>query len=153
APQNSPAASANAPRGKHNAPGLKFPGVIGILEQTLAETPESYRDWLMRYTSPIQCPACSGKRLKPASLAVKVAGLSISDFTALPVSEARPFVDSIRAGLSSRELAVAGRPLSDVAERLDFLLAVGLSYLSLDRSAATLSGGEAQRIRLATQIG
>jgi excinuclease ABC subunit A len=69
------------------------------------------------------------------------------------VSEARPVVDRIRAGLTPRQLAVAGRPLADIAERLDFLLAVGLGYLSLDRSAATLSGGEAQRIRLATQIG
>jgi excinuclease ABC subunit A len=91
--------------------------------------------------------------LRPASLAVKIAGLSIADFTALAISDARPVVDQIRAGLTERQLAVAGRPLADIAERLDFLLAVGLGYLSLDRSAATLSGGEAQRIRLATQIG
>jgi excinuclease ABC subunit A len=107
----------------------------------------------MQYTSSVPCAACAGRRLRPASLAVKLAGLSIADFTALALSRARPVVDEIRAGLTARQLAVAGRPLADIAERLDFLLAVGLGYLSLDRSAATLSGGEAQRIRLATQIG
>jgi excinuclease ABC subunit A len=136
------------------APGFKFQGVIPMLDEGLSETgSERYREWLMQYTSSVPCAACGGRRLRPASLAVKIAGLSIADFTALAVSEARPVVDRIRAGLSARETAVAGRPLSDVAERLDFLLAVGLGYLSLDRSAATLSGGEAQRIRLATQIG
>src|SRR5437879_237402 len=79
--------------------------------------------------------------------------LALSDFTALALSDARPAVDRVRQGLTLRQRRVAGRPLAEIAERLDFLLAVGLGYLSLDRSAATLSGGEAQRIRLATQIG
>ena len=86
-------------------------------------------------------------------MAVKLAGWSIADFTALSLSEARPAVDKILALLTPRQMEVAGRPLKEVAERIDFLLAVGLGYLSLERSAATLSGGEAQRIRLATQIG
>ena len=99
------------------------------------------------------CNACQGKRLRPESLAVKLAGWSISDFTSLSLAAARPEVDEIIAQLSPRQKEVAERPLEEVAERIEFLLAVGLGYLSLSRSAATLSGGEAQRIRLATQIG
>jgi excinuclease ABC subunit A len=91
--------------------------------------------------------------LRPESLAVKLAGWSIADFTALSLGAARPAVDKILAELTARQLEVAARPLGEISERLDFLLAVGLGYLSLDRSATTLSGGEAQRIRLATQIG
>src|SRR5258708_839075 len=94
-----------------------------------------------------------GKRLRPESRAVKLGGLSIADFTALSLSAGRPAVDKILAQLTERQKEIAARPLEEVAERIDFLLAVGLGYLSLDRSAATLSGGEAQRIRLATQIG
>ena len=99
------------------------------------------------------CAACQGRRLRPESLAVKLGGYSIADFTALSLSAARPTVDLILKQLTPRQGEIATRPLEEVAERLDFLLAVGLGYLSLDRSAATLSGGEAQRIRLATQIG
>ena len=90
---------------------------------------------------------------QPESLAVKLAGWSIADFTALSLSAARPAVDTILAALTPRQKEVAARPLGEISERIDFLLAVGLGYLSLERSAATLSGGEAQRIRLATQIG
>jgi excinuclease ABC subunit A len=96
---------------------------------------------------------CHGKRLRPESLAVKLAGWSIADFTTLSLSLARPAVDEILAKLGERQKEIAARPLEEIAERIDFLLAVGLGYLSLERSAATLSGGEAQRIRLATQIG
>jgi excinuclease ABC subunit A len=135
-------------------PGLRFPGLFGFLESNLAETnSDGYREWLTQYMSAAVCSACGGKRLRPESLAVKVGDLSISDFTALALTEARPAVDRIRDGLTLRQRKVAGRPLAEISERLDFLLAVGLGYLSLDRSAATLSGGEAQRIRLATQIG
>src|SRR5260370_24294930 len=102
--------------------------------------------------SAVTCTVCGGRRLRPESLAVKVGDLSISDFTALALSDARPAADRVRNGLTPRQRKVAGRPLPEIAERLDFLLAVGLGYLSLDRSAATLSGGEAQRLRLATQI-
>ena len=103
--------------------------------------------------SPAPCTACNERRLRPESLAVKIAGLSIADFTGLPLSGARAAVDKIRAKLTVRQEKIAGRALTEIAERLDFLLDVGLAYLTLDRSAATLSGGEAQRIRLATQIG
>ncbi len=103
--------------------------------------------------SATQCAVCHGKRLRPGSLAVKLGGLSITDFTELSLVQARAAVAKILGQLSERQKEIAARPLGEVAERLDFLLAVGLNYLSLDRSAATLSGGEAQRIRLATQIG
>ena len=131
--------------------GNGFPGLLNILNEVYAQAGESYREWLMDYMSPVTCPACQGKRLKPASLAVRVQGLSIADFTALPVARALPLVKSWK--FSPREKEIAGRILEEITRRLEFLEAVGLDYLSLDRSAATLAGGEAQRIRLATQIG
>jgi excinuclease ABC subunit A len=134
--------------------GLNFRGILGHLESSLEESnSDTYREWLTQYMSPAPCTACNERRLRPESLAVKIAGMSIADFTALPLSEARAAVDKIRAQLNLRQQKIAARPLSEIAERIDFLLAVGLGYLTLDRSAATLSGGEAQRIRLATQIG
>ena len=96
-------------------------------------------------------PACKGRRLRPESLAVRVNNLSIADFTQLPVSRAIEAAEKIR--LNEREALIAGRLLREILERLKFLHAVGLGYISLDRSAATLSGGEGQRVRLATQIG
>jgi len=136
-----------------NAP-LRFPGVLGYLERTLEEAgSERLRAALEEYMSPVPCTACQGRRLRPESLAVRVGGLSIAELTALPVGEARRWIARLPAMLNERERAIAGRVLDAIAERLDFLLAVGLEYLTLDRSAATLSGGEAQRIRLATQIG
>src|SRR2546425_5457104 len=98
-----------------------------------------------------ECPACHGNRLRPESLAVKVNGMSIADFTALPVSRALEVAQKIK--LTGREELIAGRIMHEIVERLPFLNAVGLNYISLERSAATLSGGEGQRIRLATQIG
>jgi excinuclease ABC subunit A len=103
--------------------------------------------------SPAPCAACQEQRLRPESLAVKIGGFSIADFTSLALSDARVAIDKMRDGLTMRQRKIAGRPLSEISERIDFLLNVGLGYLTLARSAATLSGGEAQRIRLATQIG
>ncbi len=129
-----------------------FMGIIPLLEQWYRETrSEAYQEWFGRYMSAVTCPQCRGKRLRPESLAVTVAGLSIADFVAQPVVQARKFVASLK--LNPREEKLANRVLKEIAERLEFLDAVGLGYLSLDRSAATLSGGESQRIRLATQIG
>jgi excinuclease ABC subunit A len=134
--------------------GFRFSGILKFLDRNFQESnSDSYREWMTQYMSATLCSVCHGKRLRPESLAVKLAGYSVADFTALSLSGARPAVDKILALLTQRQRDVAGRPLEEVAERLDFLLAVGLNYLSLDRSAATLSGGEAQRIRLATQIG
>ena len=129
-----------------------FPGILGYLKQALDEsTSETYRDWLLDYMSATECPACHGKRLRPESLAVKVGGTSIADFTALPISRALETAKKIK--LTGREALIAARIVHEIVERLQFLNAVGLDYISLDRSAATLSGGEGQRIRLATQIG
>ncbi|MFN7918442.1 MAG: excinuclease ABC subunit UvrA, partial [Bryobacteraceae bacterium] len=128
-----------------------YPGVLGILKQNFEEASEGYREYLMEYMSPQECTECRGARLKPASLAVKVKGASIGELVTLPLDRARDLASSWK--LTDRETQVAGRIVSEIVERLDFLSNVGLDYLNLQRSAATLSGGEAQRIRLATQIG
>ncbi len=129
-----------------------FKGILGYLKQAVDESSsETYRDFLLEYMSATECPVCEGKRLRPESLAVKVDGMSIADFTALPISRALDAAKKIK--LTGREAIIAGRIVYEIVERLQFLNAVGLDYISLDRSAATLSGGEGQRIRLATQIG
>ena len=140
--------------GVRQRPGLHFPGVLEVLRRNYEESSsESYQEWLLEYMSPTPCAACGQKRLRPESLAVRVGGFTIAEFTAKALGGARETVDRIESQLTARQRDIAGRLLEEIAERLDFLLAVGLGYLSLDRSAATLSGGEAQRIRLATQIG
>ncbi len=133
------------------AGGLK--GVLGLLEGYIREenTSETYREWFMQYMSPSECPACHGKRLKPSSLAVRVNGITIAELTDMSLSRALETVRGWR--LNDREQIIGGRAVDEIRNRLEFLVAVGLDYLSLERSAATLSGGEAQRIRLATQIG
>jgi excinuclease ABC subunit A len=129
-----------------------FLGIIGHLKQNLeSSTSENYREYLLDYMSATECPACHGQRLRAESLAVKVNGMSIAEFTALPISRALETARKIK--LAGREQAIAGRLVHEITERLQFLYDVGLGYLSLGRSAATLSGGEGQRIRLATQIG
>ena len=131
--------------------GNGFPGILRILERNFDEATEGYREWLTDYMSPVECPACHGRRLRPSSLAVRVKNFSIAEFTELPISRALVTVRNWEFG--ERELQIAGRIVDEIRRRLEFLSAVGLDYLSLERSAATLSGGEAQRIRLATQIG
>ncbi len=129
------------------------PGILGILEKMYKDeiASEAYHDWFMRYMSPAKCSACGGQRLKPASLAVRVQGAAIGELTGLSVEAA---LKTVRAWkFSAREQKIGGRAVEEIRNRLEFLVAVGLDYLSLERSAVTLSGGEAQRIRLATQIG
>ncbi|HZD78187.1 MAG TPA: excinuclease ABC subunit UvrA, partial [Acidobacteriaceae bacterium] len=134
------------------APRTGFHGVFSWLRDSLEESKsDSYREWLLGYMSATTCPVCHGKRLRPASLAVKVNDLSIADFTGLPLGRALNAARSL--SFSQREALIADRLRREIIERLEFLNAVGLSYLSLDRNAASLSGGEGQRIRLATQIG
>ncbi|MBI4443328.1 MAG: excinuclease ABC subunit UvrA, partial [Acidobacteria bacterium] len=129
-----------------------FPGLIQLLRDNYeGSTSESYREWLTQYMSAVPCEACHGKRLRPESLAVQINNLSIGDLTSAPVSKALEMVRNLR--LSEREEKLAGRVVAQVRERLEFLMAVGLGYLSLDRAAPTLAGGEGQRIRLAAQIG
>ncbi|MDQ6666264.1 MAG: excinuclease ABC subunit UvrA, partial [Acidobacteriota bacterium] len=131
--------------------GDGFPGILQLLQRNFESAAEGYRDWLTEYMSPVVCAACKGKRLKASSLAVRVKALSISDFTGMPISRALLTSQSWR--FNERETKIAGRVVDEIRRRLEFLEAVGLHYLSLERSAATISGGEAQRIRLATQIG
>ena len=153
-PPSTGGSASAARKAKSSDKGFRFPGILKFLDRNFQESnSDSYREWMTQYMSATRCTVCHGKRLRPESLAVKLAGHSIAEFTALSLKSARPAVAKILEELTQRQRAVAGRPLEEVAERLDFLLAVGLGYLSLDRSAATLSGGEAQRIRLATQIG
>jgi excinuclease ABC subunit A len=137
---------------KGEAPRTGFHGILAYLRDNAEEArSDSYREYMMSYMSAVPCPVCRGKRLRPESLAVKIGGLSIADFTALPLN--RALSAAINLQFTEREALVAERIRREIAERLEFLCAVGLNYLSLDRNATTLSGGEGQRIRLATQIG
>jgi excinuclease ABC subunit A len=137
---------------KGEAPRTGFHGILAYLRDTTDEArSDGYREYMMNFMSATPCPVCRGKRLRPESLAVKIGDLSISDFTALSLN--RALSAAINLKFTVREALVAERIRREIVERLEFLCAVGLKYLALDRSAATLSGGEGQRIRLATQIG
>ena len=128
-----------------------FEGVIPNLERRYHETTSSQvREEIEQYMSIRACPACSGARLKPISLAVTVHDRNLQEITSLPIEKAYEFFD--RIGLPRQEKVIAERILKEIQERLEFLKSVGLDYLSLDRASSTLSGGEDQRIRLATQI-
>jgi excinuclease ABC subunit A len=128
-----------------------FPGVLKLLMDAFDEATEKYREYLFDFMSAAPCPQCRGARLKRSHLSVKVKEVTIAEFTAMGLDGA---LETARGWkLDERERQIAGRVVEEIVERLEFLMAVGLGYLSLQRSAATLSGGEAQRIRLATQIG
>ena len=129
-----------------------FEGAVPFIKRRHAETESDWsRERYEGFMREVPCPACAGSRLKPESLAVLLGGRSIAGICALPIRECSAFLDVV--DLTDRERQIAERVLKEIQARLGFLLDVGLDYLSLDRPAGTLSGGEAQRIRLATQIG
>jgi excinuclease ABC subunit A len=143
-----------------NAKGNKFSfrrsfeGVIGNLERRYRETGSEYmRKRIDEFMSQKPCPACNGMRLRPEAIAVTVGDKNIIEITALPVSEALTWIEGLGDVLTQRQKLIAERILKEIQSRLGFLVDVGLDYLTLNRSAGSLSGGEAQRIRLATQVG
>ncbi|OLI09436.1 excinuclease ABC subunit A, partial [Xanthomonas oryzae pv. oryzae] len=129
-----------------------FEGVVPYIErQYLQAESDTQRSRWGEYLREVPCPVCNGDRLKPEVLAVQVHGHSIAEVSHLSLADARAFMEKLQ--LTEREAKIAAQVLREIRLRLDFLLQVGLSYLNLSRSAGSLSGGEAQRIRLATQIG
>jgi len=135
--------------GKYNAP---FEGVIPNLKRRYKQTTSiGIRTWIGQFMGVKSCPECNGARLKKSSLAIKISGLSISELTAMSITKLRDFFNSLQ--LTSTEEQIAHQILKEIKERINFLFNVGVEYLTLNRSAQTLSGGESQRIHLATQIG
>ncbi len=129
-----------------------FEGILNNLQRRYKETQSDWmREELETYMSQVPCPECGGNRLKKESLAVTVGGINIAEFSSKSVSAALSFLDQLE--LSPRDHMIGDRILKEIRERLGFLQSVGLEYLTLSRAAGTLSGGESQRIRLATQIG
>jgi len=138
--------------GRERSYWTDFEGAISYIERRHGEAEsDTSRDRFEGYMREVPCPACEGTRLKPESLAVTVSGRSIAEVAMLPIGECAAWLARLK--LTAREQQIAVRVLKEINERLRFLVDVGLDYLSLDRAAATLAGGEAQRIRLATQIG
>jgi excinuclease ABC subunit A len=131
--------------------GADFEGVIGSLRRRFDEGTWTDQEALEPYRALQPCPACGGARLRPESGAVRVKGRRLSEYVDQPIEELQPFVETLE--LTEREHLIAGRVVREIRDRLRFLADVGVGYLTLGRSAATLSGGEGQRIRLATQIG
>ena len=138
--------------GRRRSYYTEYEGVVPYVKRRHAEAEtDASRERFEGYMREVPCQACGGTRLKPLSLSVTISGRSIADVAALPIGEASQVLRQLR--LSDRDATIASRVLKEVNERLQFLVDVGLHYLSLDRAAGTLAGGEAQRIRLATQIG
>ncbi|MFN8159703.1 MAG: excinuclease ABC subunit UvrA [Solirubrobacterales bacterium] len=138
--------------GRSRSYSVRFEGIVNNLERRYEETDsERVRERIEGYMAEQPCPACQGARLRPESLAVKVGGISIAEFSCKSARAAGEWVDSLQ--MTDTERAIARLIVREISERLSFLENVGIGYLSLDRSARSLSGGEAQRIRLATQIG
>ena len=143
--------------GRRKSYDTKWEGLLKSLRKDYEESSDSWREELQKYMSNRPCPVCQGARLKPFPLGVTVNGCNIAQTTSMSVGESSQFFSELRedsAGVLNAREAAIGRPiLKEIDERLQFLVDVGLSYLTLDRTANTLAGGEAQRIRLATQIG
>ncbi|MBR7742205.1 excinuclease ABC subunit UvrA [Phycicoccus sp. BSK3Z-2] len=138
--------------GRERSYSTGFEGVVPFVKRRHAETDSDWsRERYEGYMRQVPCPTCKGARLKPESLAVLVGGRSIAEVSAMAIAECAAFFSTIE--FTARERQIAARVIKEIDARLGFLLDVGLDYLSLDRPAGTLSGGEAQRIRLATQIG
>ncbi|MBE6748572.1 MAG: excinuclease ABC subunit UvrA [Ruminococcaceae bacterium] len=132
----------------------EFEGIVNNLERRHRETTSDWsRNEIEQYMTESPCPACKGKRLKPASLAVTVGGKNIMEFTDMSVREELEFIEKVQETLSEKDKKIGKQIFKEIRSRLSFLCDVGLDYLTLSRSAGTLSGGESQRIRLATQIG
>ena len=142
-------------RGRRRRYTVRYDGVIPTLQRRLQDTTSDWvREQLEGYMASRPCPSCNGQRLRPEILAVTVGDTSISDVTEMSVVDAWNWIISLRDGrLNERGQLIARQIIKEISDRLGFLVDVGLDYLTLDRSAGTLSGGEAQRIRLATQIG
>jgi len=131
-----------------------FEGVIPNLERRYRETDSQWvRDEIAKFQAAAPCPACGGKRLKPEALAVKINSLDISDASVFSIKDAHTWFGKVHTSLTKQQNEIAGRILKEINDRLDFLNDVGLEYLTLSRASGTLSGGESQRIRLASQIG
>src|SRR5207245_8400493 len=143
--------------GQRRSYEYEWEGILPWLEKQYRDTTSDYiRADIEKYMSERPCPVCQGKRLRPEALAITIGKRSIVDVTALTVSEALEWVTSLerdKGGLKARDRQIAKQVLKEIRTRLGFLVDVGLDYLTVDRSATTLSGGEAQRLRLATHIG
>lgn len=138
--------------GRTRSQMIEFEGVLKNIDRRFKETTSDYvREQMQKYMTEQPCPTCKGYRLKPESLAVKIEGKHIAEVTQYAIQEARSFFETLH--LSEKDRQIAHLILREIDERLGFLINVGLDYLTLSRAAGTLSGGEAQRIRLATQIG
>lgn len=132
--------------------GKPFEGVTKYLERLFSQTESEYlRQELNNYMSPLACTTCKGKRLKPEALSVRIENKTIIDVTQMSITLAQEFFNNLK--LNKRDKSIAEQILKEISQRLNFLVNVGLDYLTLDRISSTLSGGEAQRIRLATQLG
>src|SRR5262249_46622495 len=131
-----------------------FEGVITNLERRFRETESEWaREELAKYFTDVPCDACQGYRLKPEALCVKIAGLHIGQVSEMSIRRAGEWFTALPKDLNAKQTEIAVRILKEIRERLKFLVDVGLDYLTLARASGTLSGGESQRIRLASQIG